>query len=230
MTRSVPQPAFPSGATADDGATAPDQRLPRPHGSGSGTSGRNAPLTRILLGLLLVALLVLPTVGAAVWSAAQPSTYAAEVDLLHAPSDTSATDTIDRQLATHRALLLRRDGLDDAAEAVERDADELADNIGVEIVEGSSLLRIRVVDEDRGRAQQTAEIVAGQHVRVVDRLAPASNIGRVESVAPSTGRVDQVGPQPLRAAAAGALLGLVLLLAFVALLRLRDRPSRHARM
>lgn len=228
MTRSVPQSALPAGATADDGETALDRGL-RESG-GSGTSRGHGRLSRVLLGVLLVALLVLPAAGAALWSAAQPSTYAAEVDLLHAPSDTSASDTIDRQLATHRALLLRRDALDDAAAAVGRDADELADNTGVETVEGSSLLRIRVVDEDRDRAEQAAELVAGQHVRVVDRLAPASNIGGVEVVAPSAGRVDQVGPQPLRAAAAGALLGMVLLLAFVALLRLRDRPSRHSRM
>lgn len=228
MTPSVPQSASLAGATADAVETDPGQRLLESHGSG--TSGGGARRTRVLLGLLLVALLVVPAVGTAVWSAAQPSTYAAEVDLLHAPSDTSATDTIDRQLATQRVLLLRRDGLDDAAATVGRDADELADNTGVEIVEGSSLLRIRVVDEDRDRAERAAALVAGQHVRVVDRLAPASNIGRVEAVAPSTGRVEKVGPQPLRAAAAGALLGLVLLLAFVALLRLRGRPSRHSRM
>jgi capsular polysaccharide biosynthesis protein len=160
----------------------------------------------------------------------QPPTYAAEVDLLHQPSDTSASDSIDRQLATHRVLLLRRDQLDDAARAVDRDPADLAGDIGVEVVEGSSLLRVQVVDGNRDRAGRAAALVAERYVDVADRLAPSSNIGRVQLVAPPTMLPEPVGPRPLRAAAAGALLGLVLVLAFLALVRSRDKGSRHARL
>jgi capsular polysaccharide biosynthesis protein len=148
------------------------------------------------------------------------------VDLLHEPSDTSASDTIDRQLATHQVLLLRRSLLDDAAESVGRDPEELTEDVSVEIVEGSSVLRLQVVDPDRDRAERTAAVVADRYVGIADLLAPTSNIGRVQVVSAPTLLDEPVGPQPLRAAAAGALLGLVLVVTF---LGLRLRSTRSSR-
>jgi len=216
-----PVPAPQRGAAASIDRPAPREDTGRPR-------GRLRRRRKILLGVVIAALILLPAVGAAVWSSRQPSTYAAEVDLLHQPSDTSATDTIDRQLATHQVLLLRRDLLDDVAESVGRDPDELADDVGVEIVEGSSVLRIRVVDENRDRARRAATTLADRYAAIAGRLAPTSNIGRVELVDSATVLGEPVGPEPLRAAAAGGLAGLVLVLAFLALLRLRDRPGGPA--
>lgn len=212
-----PSPAT-RGAAAVERPEAPD----RPGGR------RGGRRTKVLLGILLAALLVLPSVGAAVWSSMQPPTYAAEADLLHEPSDTSATDTIDRQLATHQVLLLRRDLLEEAATSVGRDPADLAENVAVEAVEGSSLIRIQVVDRDSERADRTAAFIAERYVDVAGPLAGSSNIGLVQLVDPPTVLPEPVGPQPLRAAAAGALLGLVLVLAFLALLRLRGTDSRRS--
>jgi len=218
-------PPLPPPPAATLGATAAVQRPKGPNRSrGAGDDRR----TKDLLGILLVALLVLPAVGAALWSNLQPPTYAAEVDLLHAPSDTSSSDSIERQLATHEVLLLRRSLLDAAAQSVGRDPDELAENVGVEIVEGSSVLRLQVVDEDSERAERTATFLADQYVSVAEELAPSSNIGPVRIISAPTVLDEPVGPQPLRAAAAGALLGLVLVLVFVATLRLRHKRSRHS--
>ncbi len=179
----------------------------------------------MLRGLLVVALLVLPTVGAAVWSMLQAPTYAAQIDLLHRPVDGTPSDAVDRQLATHRVLLLRRDDLDEVARAVGRDAEGFADDVSVEVVEGSSILRIEVVDENRRRAEQAAQRLADQYTGTAGRLASSSGIGEVRVVDPPTALPDPVGPQPLRAAAAGALTGAVLVAAFLAFLRLRNEPG-----
>ncbi len=219
---SLPQPP---STSASEGVAAP---VPRPTAPGGGGGPREGRRTALLLGLLIGALLILPPAGAAAWSYTQPASYASQVDLLHEPSDTSASDSIDRQLATHQVLLLRPSLLDDAAESVGRDPEQLTENVSVEIVEGSSLLRLQVVDPDRDRAERTAAVVADRYVGIADLLAPTSNIGRVRLVSPPTVLDEPVGPQPLRAAAAGALLGLVLVLAFLALLRLRYKASKHS--
>jgi capsular polysaccharide biosynthesis protein len=220
---SITRPPPPPPRARHGGAASFQQPL-APDGGGGTRGGR----PKLLIGVLVAALVLLPAAGAALWSTQQPATYAAQVDLLHEPSDTSTSDSIDRQLATHQVLLLRRDDLDAAAETVGRDPDQLAENISVEVVEGSSLLRLQVVDQDRDRARDTATFVADRYVGIADGLASSSNIGRVTIVAPATVLPEPVGPQPLRAAAAGALLGAVLGLAFLALLRLRDKGNRHA--
>jgi len=176
--------------------------------------------------LLVAALLLVPSAGAAVWSALQPSTYAAQVDLLHEPSDTSASDSIDRQLATHQVLLLRRSLLNDVAEAVGRDPEELVENVTVEVVAGSSILRLQVVDQDSDRVERAAAAVADRSVGLADGFAPTSGIGRVQVVSAPTLLDEPVGPQPLRAAAAGALLGLVLVVTFLGLRLHSTRSSR----
>jgi uncharacterized protein involved in exopolysaccharide biosynthesis len=199
-------------------------------GTASGEDGnlRRGRRSAALLALVIAALLVLPAVGAAVWSSTRPSTYAAVVDLLHEPNDTSSADSITRQLATHRVLLLRQPLIDDAATYVGRNADELAESIDIQTVEDSSLLRIQVVDEDPDRARQTAAFLADRYVGIADQLAASSNIGRVRVISPPT-MVDQdIGPQPSRAAAGGLLLGLVLTVVFLMLLRQRRRSHHSA--
>jgi uncharacterized protein involved in exopolysaccharide biosynthesis len=180
----------------------------------------------ILTGALIAAVLVGPAAGALAWSYTQPTTYAAEVDLLFQMAPESSVDNIDRDLATHQVLLLRRPLLDDIAEQVGRDPQALADNTGVDVVEQSNVLRLRVVDTDVDRARRTADLLADEYAATTDDLAASSDIGQVQPISPATVLDRPVGPQPLRAAAGGAVVGLALVMALLAVLRLRRPRSR----
>ncbi len=218
------------GASYERPATRTGRRYERP----ATRTGRRPAL---LIGLLVAALVVLPAVAAAAWSTTQPPTHAVEIDLLHEASNATAADSIDRQLSTQQVLLLRRPFLDGIAQTVQRDPDELAESIDIEIVQDSSVLRVRVRDEDQERAWQTAAVMADRHVGIADRLAASSNIGRVHIVSAPTVLVDPVAPQPTRAAAGGALVGLVLATGLLVVLRVRrqrgsvtaDKPAATTR-
>ncbi len=201
--------------------TAPAQQPAAPDKGGGRRSGL---WWKIVLALQLV---LLPAVGAAAWSNAQPPTYAAEVDLLHEPTEASGTVTVDRQLATHEVLILRQPLIDDAARSVGRDPKDLTESIEVQAVGASSVLRIRVEDRDPQRAASTAAFVAIQYVSRADTLAASSTIGRMRMVAEPTILDGPVAPEPLRAGAAGLLSGIFLAVALVGLLRLRRQEPAH---
>lgn len=179
-----------------------------------------------ILMAVFAALLLLPPVGAAAWSAALRSTYAVEVDLLHVASDGSTVDSIERELATNRVLLLRRPLIDEAADSVGRDPEQLRDNVSVEVVEASSVLRLRVLDHDPQRARAAAQQLVDRYLGSVGELRAWSHFGRLRILAAPSVLKEPVAPQPLRAAAAGALLGLVLAFAPLLVLRFRRRRSR----
>lgn len=175
--------------------------------------------------LMIAALLLLPPAVAVALSASQPPTYASEVDLLYQPDPSSSVDSIDRDLATHGVLLQRRDLVEEAARAVGREPAELDDDMSVEAVEGSAVLRLRVTDQDAGRARETAQFIADRYLRSEPELA--GSMGTMRALAPAAVLDDPVAPEPLRAAAAGGLLGLVLVALFVLLLpSRRDRSER----
>jgi capsular polysaccharide biosynthesis protein len=228
MTTSEPSPG-PASPTLTperlkhDGAAAQFQR-PAPGKPGAPQGGRRS---KVFTGLTVAALLVLPAAAAAGWSATQPTTYVAEVDLLHEPSDTSSTESIDRQLATHRVLLLRQPMIDDAARFVGLSPDQLAETVDVEVEQASSILRVTVDDKNRTRALRTASFLADRYPAIADEFAASSNIGRVRVVSPPTLLDQPAGPRPTRAAAAGLLVGVLLTLLFLSLVRVRHRSSRH---
>jgi len=200
----------------------------------SGSLGSTAATTTkpsratLALGALVALLFLAPAAGALAWSIRQPPTYAADVELLHSPSDASTVDLVERQLATHEVLILRRQLIEEAADDVGRDAAALLDDVSAEVVEGSSVLRLRVVDTDPQRAEEAADAIASEYSRSTSPLDASSGIGTVTVLAPPDLLDDPVGPQPFRAAAGGALVGLVLAVALLALLRHRHRRSGHA--
>jgi capsular polysaccharide biosynthesis protein len=189
----------------------------------SSGAGRWATAT---LALVLAAVFLLPPAGAAAWSAAQRPTYAVEVDLLYEASDRSTVDSIERELATNRVLLLRRALIGEAAESVGRDPQQLREDVSVEVVEASSVLRLRVLDPDAQRARAAAQYLVDRHLASAGELPALSDFGRLRVVAAPSVLEEPVAPQPLRAAAAGALLGLVLALALLLLFRFRHGWSR----
>jgi len=177
--------------------------------------------------MVCLALLLLPPIVTVAWSLTRPTSYAAQVDLVLLPSSGSGADVINRDLATHQVLVTREPLVDDVARTVQRDPADLRRNLTAEAVEQSNVLRLQVVDQDRDRAQRTAHYLALEYTAAADQMVGTSDMANVRMVGPATVLDQPVGPKPLQAAAAGTLLGLVLLAGFLALLRLRPKGSGH---
>ena len=205
-----------------------------PPGSPPASTPPPAPLTivgprrkfssRVLLAVLAATLLALPAVVAGMVAAAQPDRFAAEVELLHQPEDNSTSESVDREMATHQVLLQQRPLLGETADAVGRSPKDLADSLTVEIVDDSSVLRLEIEDAEPERAREALNALVERYLESADRLAAGSDIGQLRVLAPPSVLDEPVGPDALRAAAAGLLLGMVLVVALLALLR-----SRHGR-
>ena len=183
------------------------------------------PMAR--LAVVCLALLLLPPALAVGWSFTRPTTYAAQVDLVLVASASSSADAINRDLATHQVLVTRQPLVDAVARTVQRDPDDLRRNLTAEVVEQSNVLRLQVVDRDSARAQRTAQNLALQYTAAAGQLAGTTDMARVRMVGAATVLDQPFGPKPLQAAAAGTLLGLVLLAGLIALLRLRPKDARR---
>ena len=205
----------------------PTPPVPPPPASGPAPApSRSRAWLKLLLVLICAVLLLAPAALAAGLTARQPTEYAAEVELLHEPEDASSVEIVDRAMATHEVLLQRRALLQDTAEEVDRSPRALADDLTVELVGGSSVLRVRVVDVDPERARETLEVLTDLYLPSAVLLAPATDIGRLRVLEPPAVLLEPAGPQPARAGAAGLLLGLLLVGAFLTVLRLRRRRDR----
>jgi uncharacterized protein involved in exopolysaccharide biosynthesis len=266
-----------------------------------------APRRRLGTGWLVaivVALIVLPTAGAAALSAAEDPTYAAQVDVLYQQTATANAQSMERELATQQVLMQSRPLIDRAAATADVSGRELADAVTVEVVEESNVLRLQVADHDANRARVAAQAIGDEYIAAVreqaatsggaaqerdlltaqvqdltaqlaDKVAQVAQLtgvsnpsaaaqsqqraleaeaqlirqrlsevqkqalaAQLQVVQEETGRAqvlaapslldEPIAPQPLRAAAGGALLGLVLAAALVALLRVRHQPRRPA--
>ncbi|MCW2579528.1 MAG: hypothetical protein JWR82_1129 [Blastococcus sp.] len=178
------------------------------------------------LALTLAVLLAAPAAVAALLNAQQPTEYAAVVEVIHQPEENSTVEGVDREMATHSVLLQRRTLLQEVAPGADRSTDDLAENLSVEIVDGSSVLRVQLVDTDPDRARSTLEDLVDRYLASADRLAETSDIGRLRVLSPPGVLDEPVGPQPARAAAAGLLLGIFLAGVLLALLHLRRGRDR----
>jgi ribonuclease E len=294
-------PAVAAPEASDWPASAPASRAPatteRPRTGWAATS----PLRKALFGVALVLLLVAPAVVAGLLSAAQAPVYESRAEILYERTPVTDAQTIERELATQQVLLQSEAFVDTAAEAVDRDPEELRQSITVEVLEESNFLQLAVRDEDRDRALAAATSLVDQYVAAVERrsaetstaareraliepqiealttrvqeiterlatLVPiptpsaavqlelrdleaerqaarqqitelrgeileADRQGIQEGAAPVSVitppflEEDPVGPQPLRAAAAGLLVGILLVVALLAGLRQRNRRS-----
>lgn len=207
-------------------AAAPPPPPPPPPPLSSSAGRRRRPA--VLLALVVALLLATPAVVAGVLSAQQDTEYGAQVELIHQPGDNSSIEGVDREMATHQVLLQRRPLVQQVAADVGRSTDAFSDGLSVEIVDGSSVLRVQVVDTDADRARESLDVLVESYLDSAESLASTSDIGQVRALAPAAVLDEPVGPQPLRAAAAGLLLGLLLSAVLLALLRLRrgrDRAS-----
>jgi uncharacterized protein involved in exopolysaccharide biosynthesis len=115
--------------------------------------------SRRWIAVVVALLLVAPTAGAAVVSSMQPDVYAVVADLLYRPVETSSPESIERELATQKAVLMSRRVVDPAALAAGMEVKELSKAMEIEVVEESNLLRVRVEDTSRRTALTAATAV-----------------------------------------------------------------------
>ncbi|HEY4605536.1 MAG TPA: hypothetical protein VIH08_14505 [Blastococcus sp.] len=133
-----------------------------------GRRARRRPLRR---GLFAVLLVLVPTVVAAVVSAQQPPTYAAEAEILYRGGQTTTSDTIERELETQRVLMVNRTAIDSAARAVGHDPESVSKRVDTKVVEGSNVLRLRAEDRSRRVARVLVESLVARYTAVVQQSA-----------------------------------------------------------
>lgn len=270
---------------------------------------RQRRVARFLPALVALLLVLLPAGGAALFSARQAPTYAAVAEVLYHGVFTESSEVIERELATQRVLLVDRGAIDDAARTVRLPAQQVAENVTVELVEGSNVLRLQaeavdpevartiteslltaytsaVQGRESSRMTEQQDAVAARMQSLTERMAaidqrgaaiaaeigarpaaqpppaplaaeqraleseaqvlrqqianleeeslrwsidnPDAGLATVEVLAAPTVLDEPVGPQPLRAAAGGALIGLVLAFLWVTSVRRRSASDREA--
>jgi len=133
-----------------------------------GRRARRRPLRR---GLFAVLLVLVPTVVAAVVSAQQPPTYAAEAEILYRGGQSTTSDTIERELETQRVLMVNRTAIDSAARAVGHDPESVSKSVDTKVVEGSNVLRLRAEDRSRRVARVLVESLVARYTAVVQQSA-----------------------------------------------------------
>jgi uncharacterized protein involved in exopolysaccharide biosynthesis len=112
----------------------------------------------------------------------------------------------------------------------------LRDGVSAEIVGRSNVLRLTVGDHDRARAVVLVQLISTEYLRTSDASASADTASptgdRTHPITPSVlTAASPLGhplqPQPLRALAAGALLGLLAAAAVVTVMMRSRPPSPH---
>ena len=155
--------------------------LPAPAEDGRGGS-EAAPWRRLPMNGLVaavVALLVLPTAGAAALSSLEDPTYAAQVDVLYEGAADSSQG-IERELATQQVLMQSRPLIDRAAASADVPGRDLAGAVTVEVVEESNVLRLQVADSDPDRARVAAQAIVDEYIAAVREQAATSGGGAQE--------------------------------------------------
>jgi uncharacterized protein involved in exopolysaccharide biosynthesis len=128
---------------------------------------------RVLRGLAVVLIVVVPAVGAALISARMAPTYGAEVEILYQTGDAGSPETVERELATQRVLLVSRPAIAAASQDVGRSPVEVAKHVKTEVLEGSNVIRLRATDTSARVARLLATSLAEQYIAVVQEKGAA---------------------------------------------------------
>jgi uncharacterized protein involved in exopolysaccharide biosynthesis len=196
-------------------------------------------LTPTLLALAVVAVFAGAAVG---YSLLQPRVYGAQVDFIVTPRAEFSDAAADRALLTQLLIIESDPVLRPVADRTGIPLDDLRGRISAEMLGRSAILRLVVSDRDGDRAAELARLVTAEFLR---RAASAAPVGgpvddgsgvdeppptRTEVLAPATPLQDPLRPKPLRALAAGVLLGsLAAAVLLIVLLRPRRWPRQPPR-
>lgn len=181
------------------------------------------------LALLAVLVVVVFAAAAGGWSLTRPTVAGARVDFILEPGPDLSDAAVEREIATQLLIAHSPSVLEPVATSVDRPLAAVTDAVSVGMVGGSNVLRITVADLDKTTAVSLATTVAREYQRAIGRIPAVGDQPRPMQVivlTPAELMSEPLAPRPLRALAAGGLVGL-----FVAagLLLLLARPTSTRR-
>jgi capsular polysaccharide biosynthesis protein len=171
--------------------------------------------------------------GAVGYSLLQPTVYGAQAEFILTPRPELSDAAVDRVMLTQTMVMTSDPVLRPVATQARISLPRLRKAVTAEIVGRSNVLRLTVGDRSRARAVTLVQLITRQYIvtatvpPIAEDRTPTITSTLLSSASPVSSPLQ---PRPLRALAAGVLLGvLVAAAAVVALLRPRflTRPSRH---
>jgi hypothetical protein len=202
------------------------------------------PRRRLVATAVAAVVVILFSAGAVGYSLLQPTVYGAQAELILAPRVDLSDAAVDRAMVTQTMIAQSDPVLGPVANQVGMPLDRLRGEVSVEMAGRSNILRLTVGDRSRDRAVTLARLVTNEYLKVAAAADPAgagsvgdpgATRGPVTGTAtddrppvtptllsPASALDTPLQPKPLRALAAGALLGLIAAAAAVAVL-LRPR-------
>lgn len=188
---------------------------------------RRGPSRRRVVIAIVVALVLLVAgpVVAALYSLTEDRVYGGQIDVLFMPGADRSDGAAEREMFTQQVLVRSPAVLEPVSPVVGVPLPELQEAVSVRVVEQSNVLRITVAGSDAVSATRAAQVVADEYVRVSARTSRGSRVDQLYRARPLA---TPLSPQPLRAAAAGAIAGvLVATCSALVLLRPRLVPREH---
>jgi capsular polysaccharide biosynthesis protein len=185
--------------------------------------GRRAA-RRVLAVLAVVTLIVATPALSAAYSLRQATVYGGSIDVLFSPAADRSDGAAQRQMFTQLVILRSPTVLEPVAPLLGTSVAQLEAAVDAEVVEQSNIVRITVAGSDPASATRAAQAIADEYVRVAPDTSPGSQVYELHDARP----LDRpLRPDPVRAASAGAIAG-ILLGTLAALLLLRPRLARRA--
>ncbi len=150
----------------------------------------------------------------------QPKVYGAQAEFIITPRPDISDAAVDRAMLTQVMIIESAPVLQPVAAQAGMGLSRLRDAVSVEIVGRSNILRVTVSDRSRGRAVSLVQLISNQYLRTPasTTAAPAGAGAGEQDLTPPTRSTlltpaspleEPIQPRPLRALAAGTLLGLI---------------------
>jgi hypothetical protein len=252
----VHESPVPSAAAPRYDLRPPNGQARQSGGPGEDTDGEQRsrrPRRRLVATAVAVVVVTLFATGAVGYSLLQPTVYGAQAELVLAPRAELSDAAVDRAMATQMMIAQSDPVLGRVANQAGMSLRRLRREVSVDLVGRSNILRLTVGDRSRERALSLARLTTNEYLKVATTAVNPAGPGAVGNPGATRGPVTGTGgddrppitpillspaspleaplqPKPLRALAAGALLGLIVAAAAVIVLlrpRVLSPPSRH---
>ncbi|NJC71280.1 hypothetical protein HC031_16390 [Planosporangium thailandense] len=230
-----PLPPSTTPSHADEGSRTEEPRA----GKGDRRSERRSG-GRAWKAVVLAILMVVGFTGASVgYSLLQPTVHGAQTEFVLTPRNTLSDAMVDRAMVTQTMILKSVSVLGPVAAQTGIPVGRLRDRVSADIVGRSDVLRLTVGDRSQTRAVQLVQLISAEFLKASNAATrPATDTPLRDDTPPITlsiltpaSPLDRpLQPQPVRALAAGLLIGL-LAAAVAATVVMRPRllasPSQH---
>jgi hypothetical protein len=183
---------------------------------------------------VLAFLIVVGFAGASVgYSLRQPTVHGAQAELILTPRPDLSDTAADRMMVTQTTIIQSDSVLGPAATKAATSLGRLRGSVSAEIVGRSNVLRLTVGDRDQARTVRLIQLITTEYLRVANAsanvdVAPSTSDHPAPlalSVLTAPSQLDRpLQPQPLRALAAGTLVGLLAAAVAVTIMVRRRSP------